>query len=82
MSKSKKLKERLDSLPKDFTWDELVTLMGHYGFKLFSNSGSRRKFVNDDKRIVSLHCPHPGNIVKQYALKDAKAILDELENYE
>lgn len=82
MSKKDKLRKRLDSLPKDFTWDELVTLMGHYGFDLLKGSGSRRKFVNADKRLVILHCPHPGSIVKTYALEQAKALLDELDSYE
>lgn len=82
MSKRDKLRARLDCLPKDFTWDELVTLMGHYDFKAINGSGSRRKFVNGEKRIVSLHCPHPGNIVKEYALIEAKALLDELDSNE
>lgn len=82
MSKKDKLRKRLDTLPKDFTWDELVTLMGHYGFGLLNGSGSRRKFVNAEKRLVILHCPHPGNIVKTYALEQAKALLDELDGYE
>lgn len=82
MSKKDKLRKRLDTLPKDFTWDELVTLMGQYGFTLLKGSGSRRKFVNADKRLVSLHSPHPGNIVKTYALEQAKALLDELDSYE
>ncbi|ENI4427498.1 type II toxin-antitoxin system HicA family toxin [Klebsiella variicola] len=82
MSKSKKLRERLGSLPKDFTWDELVTLLGQYGFNVLNGTGSRRKFVNQKGRLVSYHCPHPGNIVKEYVLKDVRALLDELDNYE
>ncbi|NTY85546.1 type II toxin-antitoxin system HicA family toxin [Serratia fonticola] len=82
MSKGKKLRVRLDSLPKDFTWDELVRLMGQYGFKVLNGSGSRRKFINIDNRIVSLHSPHPGSIMKEYALKEVKALLDELDNDE
>ena len=81
-SKSKKLRERLGALPKDFTWEELVTLLGQYGFKVLNGSGSKRKFANDHGRLVSFHCPHPGNIVKGYILKEVKTLLDELDNYE
>jgi predicted RNA binding protein YcfA (HicA-like mRNA interferase family) len=31
--------------------------------------GSRIKFVNDDTDVISLHKPHPSNIVKQYVIK-------------
>lgn len=82
MSKSQKLRERLNTLPKDFTWDELVTLLGHYGFNMLAGAGSRRKFTNAQGRLVSCHCPHPGNIVKGYVLKEVKTLLDELDNYE
>ncbi|TCB98137.1 type II toxin-antitoxin system HicA family toxin [Kosakonia quasisacchari] len=82
MSKSKKLRERLGALPKDFTWEELVTLLGQYGFNILNGSGSKRKFVNDHGRLVSFHCPHPGNVVKGYVLKEVKTLLDELDNHE
>ncbi|MGP0841563.1 type II toxin-antitoxin system HicA family toxin [Serratia sp. CY85266] len=82
MSKSQKLRERLNALPKDFTWDELVILLGHYGFGMIAGTGSRRKFTNTDGRLVVCHCPHPGNIVKGYVLKEVKTLLDELDNYE
>ncbi|MBB3323513.1 type II toxin-antitoxin system HicA family toxin [Atlantibacter sp. RC6] len=82
MSKAKKLRERLSSLPRDFTWDELVTLMSIYGFVLINGAGSRRKFVNSAGRVLAFHCPHPGNIVKGYVLKEVKNLLDELNHYE
>ncbi|HED1503002.1 TPA: type II toxin-antitoxin system HicA family toxin [Raoultella ornithinolytica] len=80
MSRKEKLRSRLDLLPKDFTWEELVTLLGHYGFKVLNGSGSRRKFVSAEKRVVAFHCPHPSNIVKGYVLEEAKSLLDELDN--
>jgi|HubBroStandDraft_5_1064220.scaffolds.fasta_scaffold69556_3 hypothetical protein len=80
MSKTEKLLQRLLSLPKDFTWDELVTLLHYFGFaelKKGKTGGSRRKFVDDKKNIISLHKPHPGNIVKSYALKQVPELLVE-----
>ena len=73
MGKHEKLIERLLSNPKDFTWDELVKVLGAYGYKEKKGGktgGSRRKFVDKDNNIISLHKPHPGNIVKTYAIND------------
>lgn len=80
MAKKEKLIDRFLLVPKDFTWDELTTVMSYFGFEELSTgktSGSRRKFANDEKSIINLHKPHPGNIVKQYAIKQAIATLKE-----
>ena len=80
MSKKGKLIERFKSFPNDFTWDELVRLLGYFGYKEYTSGktgGSRRKFINDDKLIISLHKPHPGNIVKRYVLDDVFEYLSD-----
>jgi hypothetical protein len=72
MSKTEKLLQRLLSVPSDFTWDELIKLLGLFGYielKKGKTGGSRRKFADENKNVVILHKPHPGNIVKEYALK-------------
>ncbi len=72
MSKIEKLITRLKSEPKDFTWDELTKILAHFGYtemKKGKTGGSRRKFVNQQNAIISLHKPHPGNILKTYAIK-------------
>lgn len=72
MSKTEKLLQRLLSVPKDFTWEELIKLLGLFGYvelKKGKTGGSRRKFANENKNVIILHKPHPGNIVKGYALK-------------
>lgn len=71
MSKIEKLIERLRSRPKDFTWNELIKILKHYGFEETGRGktdGSRRKFANAHSQIISLHEPHPQNILKQYQL--------------
>ena len=80
MSKTEKLLQRLLSDPKDFTWEELVTILLHFGFaelKKGKTGGSRRKFTDAKKNVIILHKPHPGNIVKQYALKQVITHLNE-----
>lgn len=80
MSKNEKLVPRLLTLPKDFTWEELTKLLALFGYaeiKKGKTGGSRRKFADEKKHIISLHKPHPGNIVKEYALKQVIAQLKE-----
>ena len=72
MSKFEKLKDRLLRKPKDFTYDELRTLLITLGY-LESNkgktSGSRVAFIHrDSQHILRIHKPHPQNIIKGYAL--------------
>jgi hypothetical protein len=80
MSKIEKLIERLVSRPTDFTWDELVKILSHFGYeelKKGKTGGSRRKFADESKHIISLHKPHPGNIVKHYVINQVIAELKE-----
>ncbi|MCW5907812.1 MAG: type II toxin-antitoxin system HicA family toxin [Chitinophagales bacterium] len=78
MSKAEKLIERLKTYPKDFTWEELVKVLHHFGYteiKKGKTGGSRRKFANKQNNIISLHKPHPQNVVKEYVIKQ---IIDHL----
>ena len=71
MSKIEKLIERLCSRPKDFTWEEMIKVLKHYNYEAMpkgKTGGSRRKFANKDKAIISLHEPHPQHILKSYQL--------------
>lgn len=80
MSKKDKLIERLRTVPKDFTYEELVSLLKYLGFeevKSGKTSGSAVKFKNyKTNRIIYLHKPHPSNIVKKYILI---YVIEELE---
>lgn len=84
MGRKEKLKAKLDTLPKNFTWDELVSLMNQYGFDLLkAKRGSGRKFYNKNKdKLVMFHEPHPENTMKKYVLTEVKQLLDEIENDE
>ena len=80
MSKFDKLKERLVKKPTDFTYDELRTVLGGFGYQETNKgktSGSRVAFINTvTKHIIRIHKPHPKNIIKAYALQ---YIVEELK---
>ncbi|GAO43379.1 type II toxin-antitoxin system HicA family toxin [Flavihumibacter petaseus] len=78
-----KLLQRLLSKPKDFTWEELIGVLAMFGFSEKKNGktgGSRRKFVNKNLEVISLHEPHPGNIIKRYVLDQLIEFLQK-RNY-
>ena len=80
MSKTEKLVLRLLTIPRDFTWEELTKTLNHFGFielKKGKTGGSRRKFADAEKNVVILHKPHPGNIVKEYVIKQVIDLLKE-----
>ena len=73
MGTKEKLVDRLKSQPKDFTFEEaelMLTLFGYTKSNKGKTSGSRVMFIDEQKRKILLHKPHPGNILKTYALKD------------
>lgn len=73
MGTKEKLVDRLKNQPKDFTFEEaerLLTLFGYTKYNKGKTSGSRVMFIDEQKRKILLHKPHPGNILKTYALKD------------
>ena len=73
MGTKEKLVDRLKSQPKDFTFEEaerLLTLFGYTKSNKGKTSGSRVMFIDEQKRKILLHKPHPGNILKTYTLKD------------
>lgn len=80
MAQIQKLMGRLLSFPKDFTWEELIKILNHFGYKelkLGKTGGSRRKFSNREGHVISLHKPHPANILKRYQLNDVIDALRE-----
>lgn len=80
MGTKEKLRERFLRMPSDFTFDEMLRLLEGYGYEKSDKgrtSGSRVIFKNGDKRPIMLHKPHPGNIVKLYAMKQVYYELKE-----
>lgn len=82
MSKKDKLLKRLVSKPTDFTYYELKTLLEYLGFSENNQgktSGSRVTFWSESLRqIIMLHRPHPGNILKEYQVKQVIVVLKKI----
>ncbi len=82
MGTKEKLLKRFCDLPKDFTYNELVVLLGYLGYERKHSgktSGSREKFINPDlKSVISFHRPHPKGIIKETPLKDIYETLNKL----
>jgi predicted RNA binding protein YcfA (HicA-like mRNA interferase family) len=76
MASVDKLIERFKDVPSDLTWDELKRLLAQFGYAEEKGKGSRRKFKATALPTLILHEPHPGRIVKQYAVRYVKDILE------
>ena len=70
MSKRDKLINRLLRMPKDFTFDEMVSLLMYFGYELKQGgTGSGVKFVKENSNdVINFHKPHPSGILKRYVL--------------
>ncbi|MCL2312309.1 MAG: type II toxin-antitoxin system HicA family toxin [Firmicutes bacterium] len=82
MSSKEKLIKRFKRQPKDFTFDELKSLLSGFGFELSNKgktSGSRVRFQNTElKVIIDIHKPHTsGEPINETALK---SIYNSLKN--
>jgi hypothetical protein len=78
MSRKEKLISRFQQRPKDFTWDELTSLLKFIGYrevKAGKTGGSRRRFVHHSAATITLHKPHPQNILKRYAIDQVLDVL-------
>lgn len=81
MSKKEKLIARILTIPKDFTYDEMRTLLCSLGFVERSKgktSGSRVEYVKGNDTIL-LHKPHPNNELKQYQVRQIVDVLKTLK---
>ena len=70
MSRKDKLLEKLLQKPKDFTFDEMVSLLSYLGYELKQGgTGSGVKFIKDgSNEVIIFHRPHPNGTLKRYIL--------------
>lgn len=74
MSKKKKLLDKLlkKPMPRDFPWDDLVTLMEQAGFDVACDGGSHHMFEHREKGFrFSMSKTHPVGVLKLYQVKAA-----------
>ena len=67
------------TLPSDFTFEELEHLLSILGYTKSNKgktSGSRVIYKDEEGHPIMIHRPHPGNIIKGYAMRQ---IYDELK---
>lgn len=77
MSKFEKLLKKFLSLPKDFTYDQLLTLLKVFVYIELKGSGSRVVFENQEiQSEIKLHKPNPKKILKKYQIE---IIIEELK---
>ena len=71
MSKKDKLIERLLKKPKDFTYDEMESLLSYFDYELKQGgTGSGVKFIKKgSNEVINFHKPHPNGILKRYVLE-------------
>lgn len=78
MGHKEKLIARFQTIPADFTWNELCSLLNGFEYEMLTGSGSRRKFYKKSTNdLINLHKPHPGSIVKKYAIREILAHLKD-----
>lgn len=78
MTTLEKLRNKLISRPRDFTYNELIRVLRGLGYTELQGSGSRVVFSNEKiKHKIKLHKPHPGNILKRYQID---LIIQELKS--
>ncbi len=78
MGQKEKLINRLKSRPKDFTFEEVESLLGYLDYKRSDKgktSGSRVMFVSDSHPPIMMHKPHPRKELLDYQVKQLLEIL-------
>ncbi|MCM1185248.1 MAG: type II toxin-antitoxin system HicA family toxin [Lachnoclostridium sp.] len=70
MSKKDKLVDKLLKEPKDFTFDEMKSLLSYFGYELKQGgTGSGVKFIKEgSNEVINFHKPYPNGILKRYIL--------------
>jgi hypothetical protein len=73
MGTKEKLINRFKTLPKDFTFDETVSMLSAFGYKKHNKgatSGSRVRFKNEQTgKYLDIHKPHPGSVMKEWMMR-------------
>lgn len=85
MSKLEKEIKRLQSKPKDFTYDEakkLLNKLGYFEDNKGKTSGSKVMFEKRNNKKIEIHKPHPSKVLKPYQINIILKCLEEDKEYE
>ena len=80
MGQKEKLINRLKSKPKDFTFEELETLLKYLNYirsDKGKTSGSRVMFISNEHPPIMMHKPHPRKELLEYQIKQVIEILKQ-----
>ena len=80
MSQKEKLVKRLLSRPKDFSFQDVVTLLNRFGYNertIGKTSGTSVAFANIENDYIRIHKPHPRNTLLPYQVTNLINDLNE-----
>ena len=72
MGKHQKTLQQLCASPTsaDVRWDDVVSLLKHFGYDLIKGGGSRRRFYcSTTKAVFTCHEPHPQPTLPKYVVE-------------
>ncbi|MCD8019030.1 MAG: type II toxin-antitoxin system HicA family toxin [Clostridiales bacterium] len=80
MGQKEKLIKKLQSKPRDFTFEEAERLLGYFDYGKSDKgktSGSRVIFTCEGRSPILLHKPHPRKELLEYQVKQLVEKLEE-----
>ncbi len=75
MSRKEKLLQRLESHPKDLTFDELCRIFDYFGYALSEKGNGSRVMFSKGNRRFRMHKPHPDHLIKPYLIEEVIRFL-------
>ena len=80
MGQKEKLIKKLQSRPKNFTFDDAEALLRYFSYTRSNKgrtSGSRVMFVSEEYAPILLHKPHPRKELLEYQIKQLIEVLEK-----
>lgn len=80
MGQKEELIQRLKSRPKDFTFEEVESLLRYFSYERSDKgrtSGSRVMFVSAEHPPILMHKPHPRKELLSYQVKQLLELLSQ-----
>lgn len=78
MVRSDRLIEEFKRCRGPFPYKDLVRMLAGLDYvETATAGGSRRRFAHPSGHIIRFHEPHPGNEVKEYMVRQIRAVLIE-----